>query len=79
MTDRTNLVKLRKLRDTLLDLRDDCLGDALFILIDCMVDAGDGNISDSFDNIGIDVTNNVIDIVDIKNGTSIATLELTIN
>lgn len=45
-------------------------------VIGMMHEAGDSNISFSAHNLGINVTANAIDIVDIYEGKSIATIEL---
>lgn len=68
--------KLKKLHEILLNAPSTSLNDALFIIVDHMAEAGDGNISDSFDNIGIDVTNTSILICDIETGEDIAVLKL---
>lgn len=68
---------LNELRDTMLDLKSDSLVDSLFILLDHMVDAGDGCICDSHGNIGILVSNELVEIVDIEKGRSIAHFGLT--
>lgn len=46
---------------------------ALWCIIDELRDAGDGDISISDDTIGINITNNSIDIVDIEENKSIIT------
>lgn len=73
------MTKLEKLRETLLNLRGDSLTDALFIVVDHMVEAGDGNISWSSGNIGIDVTDKSILVCDIDDGTDIAVFTLNLN
>ena len=68
--------KLKKLHEILLNAPLSSLTDALFIIVDHMAEAGDGNISDSFDNIGINVTNTSILICDIETNETIAVLKL---
>ena len=48
-------------------------------IVEDMYETGDSNISFSCDNIGINITKNAIDIVDIFAGESIATLELKLS
>lgn len=71
--------KFKRLYDILLDLPSTSLTDALFILVDHMSEAGDGNISESFGNIGIDVTNTSILVCDIETGEDIAVFKLNTN
>jgi hypothetical protein len=70
-------MELNELHETLLNMRGNSLTDALFILVDHMVEAGDGDISYSDGNIGILVNKNVVEIVDIEAARSIAQFALT--
>ena len=69
---------MTKIEETVLELQSiedrDTVVDALITILTEMKNADDGNISVSYDNIGIDITKNSIDIVDIKNSKSILTL-----
>ena len=76
--DELHLEKLRTLKNTLLELPSDSLNDSLFILIDYMLEAGHGNISDSSDGIGIDVTNKGILIYDVEHEKELAFLGLNL-
>ena len=68
---------LDELRETLLNMPGDSLSNALFILVDHMVEAGESSITMSDGDIGILVTNEIVEIVDIPNGHSIAEFKLT--
>lgn len=63
-------MELTELRDILLDLPNDSVTSALFILVDHMVDNPDSHYS--YGNLGISVTDSHVELVDIENGTTIA-------
>lgn len=72
--------KLEHLRKILMDhYHDNSLVDALFIVVDCMIDAGEDNVCESMDNIGISVNNQSICLVDIEKGEDIAVFTLNLN
>lgn len=48
----------------------------IYSVVQDMHEAGDGNTSFSCDNIGVNITENAINIYDIFAGKTIATLEL---
>ena len=52
---------------------------SLSYVIEDMAEAGDGNTSFSVEGLGINITKDAIDFVDIELGESIATLKLEIN
>ena len=71
------MMSLNELRETLLNMRGNSLTDALFILVDHMVEADEGSACESFGNTGILVSNELVEIVDIEKGRSIAHFGLT--
>lgn len=73
------MTNLEKLRETLNNFRGDSFTDALFIVVDHMVEAGEGNISWSSGTIGIDVTAESILVCDIDKGTDIAVFTLNLD
>ena len=52
---------------------------SLSYVIEDMAEAGDGDTSFSVEGLGINITKDTIDFVDIELGKSIATLKLEIN
>jgi hypothetical protein len=52
---------------------------AILTILNYVRDAGDGNISHSWGNIGIDVTKYGISIVDIEAGKELISLRLEVN
>lgn len=70
-------MSLNELHDALLDIPGNSLTNALFILVDHMVDAGEDNVFESYGNIGICLNNKVIEIVDIEASRSIAQFTFT--
>lgn len=52
---------------------------SLSYVIEDMANAGDGNTSFSVEGLGINITKDAIDFVNIELGKSIATLKLEIN
>ncbi len=74
-----NQEKLVELKNTILNMETNSVTSALFILLDHMVEADDSNISYSDGNIGIDITNEVISIVDIEAGIELGSFTLELN
>ena len=71
-------MSLNELHETLLNIPgDNSLTNALFILVDHMMEADDGGIHMSFGNTGIVITDTVIEIVDIEASRSLAQFTLT--
>lgn len=71
--------KLVELKDRVADMETNSVTSALFILLDHMVEADISNISYSDGDIGIDITNKTISIVDIEAGTELGSFTLELN
>ena len=71
--------KLIELKDRVADMETNSVTSALFILLDHMVEADISNISYSDGDIGIDITNKTISIVDIEAGTELGSFTLELN
>ena len=71
--------KLVELKDHVADMETNSVTSALFILLDHMVEADISNISYSDGDIGIDITNKTISIVDIEAGTELGSFTLELN
>lgn len=66
---------IRLIRDELLEhTGENAFGNALFVLFDGMLDAGDNTIATSYGNLGVQITKESMDFVDIESGTSLLTL-----
>lgn len=66
---------IRLIRDELLEhTGENALGNALFVLFDCLLDAGEDTIATSYGNLGVQITKKSMDFVDIESGTSLLTL-----
>lgn len=66
---------IRLIRDELLEhTGENAFGNALFVLFDCLLDAGEDTIATSYGNIGVQITKKSMDFVDIESGTSLLTL-----
>ena len=63
----------------LASIDDHDLPPAILTILNYVRDAGDGNISHSWGNIGIDVTKRGISIVDIEAGKELIGLRLEVN
>lgn len=74
-----NQDKLIELKNRVADMETNSVTSALFILLDHMVEADDGDIAYSDGNIGIDITNKTISIVDIEAGIELGAFTLTLN
>lgn len=74
-----NQEKLIELKNRVADMETNSVTSALFILLDHMVEADDSNISYSDGDIGIDITNKTISIVDIEAGTELGSFTLKLN
>lgn len=68
---------IEKVREELLNNAYDGFGRGLFMLIDCLVDAGEDQICTSYGNLGITIQDGEIEFVDIESGLSL--LKLTMN
>jgi hypothetical protein len=73
MTQQEQLVMLK---NQLANLETNSITSALFILVDHMIEAGDGNISFSDKDTGINITENGIDIVDLNFEVTVASLKM---
>lgn len=72
--------KLKLLRKTLMDhYHNNCLVDALYIVVNCMIDAGEDNVCESLNNLGMSINNQSICLVDIEKGEDIAVFTLNLN
>ena len=66
---------IKTIRDELLEhTGENALGNALFVLFDCLLDAGKDTIATSYGNLGVQITKKSMDFVDIESGTSLLTL-----
>jgi hypothetical protein len=74
-----NREKLIELKNRVLDMKTNSVTSALFILLDHMVEADDSNMSYSDGDIGIDITNKTISIVDIEAGKELGSFTLKLN
>lgn len=74
-----NQEKLIELKNRVADMETNSVTSALFILLDHMVEADDSNISYSDGDIGIDITNKTISIVDIEAGIELGSFTLKLN
>jgi hypothetical protein len=65
---------VKKIRDELLEhTGENAFGNALFVLFDCLLDAGEDTIATSYGNLGVQITKKSMDFVDIESGTSLLT------
>lgn len=69
---------INKLRDVLMELEGDSLRSALFIVVDCMMDAGPGGSHISDGDIGISFNDKCISIVNIAESRPIADIEIAV-
>lgn len=66
---------IKLIRDELLEhTGENAFGNALFVLFDSLLDAGEDTIATSYGNLGVQITKKSMDFVDIESGTSLLTL-----
>ncbi|MBO5000641.1 MAG: hypothetical protein J6C58_07395 [Bacteroidaceae bacterium] len=70
------MTNIERVRDELLNCADDAFSRGLFMLFDCLLDAGDDHISTSYGNLGINCQNGTMEFVDIESGVNLLTLEV---
>lgn len=65
---------IKTIRDELLEhTGENAFGNALFVLFDSLLDAGEDTIATSYGNLGVQITKESMDFVDIASGTSLLT------
>lgn len=63
---------IKTIRNELLEhTGENAFGNALFVLFDCLLDAGEDTIATSYGNLGVQITKKSMDFVDIESGTSL--------
>lgn len=71
-----DMTNLQRVRDELLNWADDGFSRGLFMLLDCLLDAGDDHVSTSYGNLGISCSDGTMEFVDIESGVNLLTLEV---